>query len=111
RSPAVVVSAVLAPPSTGPATASACALVSARVAAVKLPSVPIWLAPLSVVLPTELPVRVVAWIEPAVWLMLRPAPRLTVLPVKVLARIRSELAPVVVRVRLPAPPLADGALL
>jgi hypothetical protein len=64
RSPAVVFNAVLAPPSTGPVTARACALVSARFAAVKLPSVPIWLAPLSVVLPTELPVRVPAVIAP-----------------------------------------------
>ena len=66
RSPVVVVSAVLAPPLTEPFTASACALVRLNPAAVKLPSVPIRLAPLSVVLPTELPVRVVAVMAPAV---------------------------------------------
>ena len=110
RLPAVVFSDVLAPPSTAPLTASACALVSAKPAAVKLPSVSIWLAPLSVVLPVEWPVSVAAWITPEVWLMLRPAPRVTVWPVTLLARTRSELAPVVVRLRSPAPPLADGAL-
>ena len=43
RSPAVVVSVVLAPPLTGPLTVSAWALVRAKSAALKLPSVPMWL--------------------------------------------------------------------
>ena len=68
-----------------------------------------WLAPPSAVLPTELPVNVFAWIAPAVWSILRPAPKVTVLPVRVLARIRSEFAPLAISVRSPAPPLADGA--
>src|SRR5574337_853638 len=111
RSPVVVVSDVRAPPSIGPVTANACALVSAKLAAPKLPSVPILFAPLSVALPTELPVSVVAVIAPAVWLISRPALNVTVFPLRLLARIRSELAPVVLSVRSPAPPLADGALL
>src|SRR6185437_3845610 len=96
---------------SGPLTVSDWALTRLKFAALKLPSVPIRFAPVSVVLPTELPVKLVAVITPAVWLMLRPALSVTVLPIRLLARNRSELAPVVVSVRLPAPPLADGALL
>ena len=49
----------------GPFTVNACALVRLKFAALKLPSVPILLARLSVVLPTELPVNVPAVMMPA----------------------------------------------
>src|SRR5512146_1888198 len=55
RLPAVVASMVLDPPATGPSTVNAWALVRAKPAAVKLPSVPIWLDPFSVVAPPDWP--------------------------------------------------------
>ena len=86
----MVASDVLAPPLTGPATDSDWLLVRPKPAAVKLPSVPILLPdPLSVVLPTEWPVKVVAVSLPdAVWLMVPPDASVTRPPLTSCANAR-----------------------
>jgi len=69
RSPPAA-SAVLAPPSTVPAAVSARVLVRLKPSALKLPSVEMALAWLSVVAPADCPLSVPAVIRPvAVWLI------------------------------------------
>src|SRR5574337_1543227 len=87
---------------TGPVTARVCALVSAKFAAVKLPSVPIWLAPFSVVAPDELPVIVSAVIAPPAPSLIAPA-EVNVVAVPVTAPLIAR-SPVVVVNDVLAPP-------
>src|SRR5574337_1009451 len=104
RSPAVVVSDTLAPPLSGPLTASACALVSAKPAAVKLPSVPMWLAPFSVVAPADWPLSVPAVRLPPAPSLIAPAD-FSVVVVPLTAPLMARSPAVVVSDTL-APPLS-----
>ena len=93
RLPAVVVSVVLAPPSNTPVTTSELALVRLNPAAVKLPSVLIWLASARVVAPTEPPVKVPAVMTPAPWLIAAPLKRPSI-PVAVTLLFNANPSPV-----------------
>ena len=113
---------------SGPLTVSACASVRLKSFALNPASVPTRLAPVSVVSPTELPLKLPAVRMPPLWVMLPPDTSSTVVPLTLPARprspaeIRSMSVPVsavstvnaplvVVRLMLPVPPVVVSGLL